>query len=263
MRRALIPVLAAAVPFLGAAPAAAEHCHPPAPVERGALGFRVAAGAEAATYRNERYEGEYQGASLSLGWEHRWLGLRAALPAYRIVRNGLADRGLGDLLVDARIPFARSARDELRGGLALAATLPTGDAAKDLGMGHVMLMPGLWISWQGDRAFVQAQLAYGRALAAGGQAHHAGGPAPIVNPMNASEIEGAASAGVRLHEHLRVRGGLHGAIPVAAEAGAARGVAVVGGDIVFGAFHFGVEGHVPMVGDPFLAKAVISVAATF
>lgn len=262
MRRALTPVLAA-LPLLGAAPAAAEHCHPPAPVERGALGFRVAAGAEAATYRNARYEGEYQGVSLGLGWEHRWVGLRAALPAYRIVRNGLADRGLGDLLVDARIPFARSARGGLSGGAGLAATLPTGDAAKDLGMGHVMLMPGLWLSWRGELAFLQVNLAYGRALAPAGQAHHGGGPAPIVNPMNASEIEGAASAGVRLHEHLRVRGGLQGAIPVADEAGAPRGIAVAGGDIIFGAFHFGVEGHVPMVGDPFLARAVISVAATF
>lgn len=262
MRRALSPGLAALL-LLGAGPAAAEHCHPPAPVEGGALGFRVAVSAEAATYQNARYEGEYQGASLSLGWEHRWAGLRASLPAYRIVRNGLEDRGLGDLLVDARIPFARSARDELRGGAGLAATLPTGDAAKDLGMGHAMLMPGLWISWRGDRAFLQASLAYGRALAAGGHAHHGGGPAPIVSPMNASEIEGAAAAGVRLHEHLRVRGGLHGAIPVADEAGAARAVAVAGGDIVYGAFLLGVEGHVPMVGDPFLAKVVISVAAMF
>lgn len=261
MRRALIPGLAGLL-LLGAGPAAAEHCHPPAPVEGGALGFRVAASAEAATYRSARYEGEYQGASLSLGWEHRWAGLRAALPAYRIVRNGLEAYGLGDLLIDARIPFARSARGELSGGAGVAATLPTGDAAKDLGMGHAMLMPGLWVAWRGERAFLQAQLAYGRALAAGGHAHH-GGPAPIVNPMNASEIEGAAAAGVRLHEHLRVRGGLHGAIPVADEAGAARGVAVAGGDIVFGAFLLGVEGHVPMVGDPFLAKAVVSVAATF
>ncbi|AKT37897.1 hypothetical protein [Chondromyces crocatus] len=282
MRHAVIAIVLLSLG--GSKAARAQHCHPPPPLAPRSLGLRVGLGAEAATYKTARHAGEYQGASLNVGWEHRWVMLRAALPVYRLVRDGETLTGLGDVLVDARVPFARTEGDTLVGGFRMAATLPSGSAARDLGMGHVMVMPGFFVGWQAHGAFVQTQLAYGRALAKGGHgAHgggqgdhgdghgdhgtgdttHAGGPMPIVNPMNSSEVEAAVTVGYLLHEHLRVRGGMYGAIPVAAEGGASRGAVMLGGDLLFGPVDLGVEGHLPVAGDPFLAKAMVTAGVRF
>lgn len=263
MRYAVIAVIA----FVSglATEASAQHCHPPAPSEPRRLGLRVALTSELATYRTTRFEGEYQGSSLGLGWEHRWVRLRASLPAYRLTRNGLAHHGLGDLFLDVRVPLASADNDIFVGGIGLAVVAPTGDSARDLGMGHFMLMPGAWATWRADRAFAQAHVAYGRSLTSDGGAHHGGGrPGPIVNPMNASEVELALTGGASLIDQLRVRGGVYGAVPVAATGGASRAAAFVGMDVIpVGPFDVSLEGHLPLAGDPFLAKAVVSAGAQF
>jgi hypothetical protein len=252
----------AALPLLWAAGARAQPCHEPAPLERRGLGLRAGVGAEHATYRTARYEGDYQGLSATLQWDNPWARLRVAMPFYRIVRNGLESRGPGDLLLDARVPLLRDDDGAVAGGVVLATTLPTGDAERDLGMGHVMPMPGLWASWAPPRAFVAAQLGYGRALGAGGHGHH-GGPRPIVNPMNQSELEASASAGYLAYEWLRARAGAYGALPAGDPEGAARAAAFVGVDLLIDRFDLGLEGHLPLAGDPFLAKAVVTLGARF
>lgn len=242
----------------------AQPCHEPVPLERRGIGLRVGLGAEYAAYRTARYEGDYTGASAAAQWDAPWARLRAALPAYRLDRNGLEVRGLGDLVLEGRVPFVRTEGDALAGGFVLAATLPTGDADRDLGMGHVMAMPGAWFSWIPARAFVTTQLIYGRALGAGaGGGHHGGGPRPIVNPMNASEVEASASAGYLIHELVRARAGVYGALPVDDRTGASRAAALVGADLIVDRFDLSLEGHLPLVGDPFLVKVVLATGVRF
>lgn len=245
--------------------AAAQHCHPPVPTEPRRLGLRVELASELATYRTTRFEGEYQGLGLGLGWEHRWARVRASLSAYRLTRNGPEQAGLGDLFVDVRVPFARTENDTLVGGVGVAATAPTGDSSRDLGMGHFMLMPSAWATWRSERWFAQGHVAYGRALTSDGEAHHAGGaPRPIVNPMNASEVELALTGAVSMIDKLRARGGVYGAVPVAAAGGASRGAAFIGLDgSLLEWLNVSLEGHLPLAGDPFLAKAIMSAGARF
>lgn len=262
-RPARLGALAAAAPLLWAGGASAQPCHEPAPLERRGLGLRAAVGAEYATYRTERYEGDYKGASLSLQWDTLWARLRAVLPAYRIERNGLANTGVGDLLLEGRVPVVRTEGDELAGGVVLSASLPTGNANYDLGMGHVMAMPGLWLVWAPTRAFVSAQVNYGRAFDGGGGHHNHGGPRPIVNPMNRSEIGASLSAGYAVHELVRVRAGAYGAAPVGDGEGEGRAAALVGFDLLVGPFDVALEGHLPLAGDPFLAKAVVAAGVRF
>lgn len=241
----------------------AQMCHEPAPTASLSLGLQVSLRSEFATYKIQRFVGEYQGLAVGLAWERSWLKLRAVIPGYRLTTNGLERFGLGDLLVDARFSFAVESSHTLRWGPSLAATLPTGDASRELGMGHVMLMPGLWAVWNGPRAFVQSQLSYGRGLGSSAT-HHLSGPSPIVNPMNVSEMEMAMTAGYTVIEQLRVRGGFYGAVPVAAPQGAARAAAFVGADLtLLERIDLSAEAHVPVIGDPFLAKLVIAVAARF
>lgn len=262
MRLALIAVVALAIGAAGSA--SAQSCHPPAPQEPRELGLRVGLAFEVAAYRTSRFEGDYQGLALNVGWVHRWVRLRAGLPAYRLVRNGAEEYGIGDVWLDVRVPIARAANDTVVGGIGLAATAPTGDASRDLGMGHFMLMPTLWATWRSEQAFIQAQVAYGRALSSDGGAHHgAGGPRPIVNPMNASEVEMAGTGGLILDERIRIRGGAYGAVPVATDDGAPRAVAFAGADLILDWFDMALEGHLPLAGDPFLAKIVLAVGARF
>lgn len=263
MRHALKALGAGLALALWAGGARAQHCHEPAPLERRGLGLRVGVGAEYATFRTSRYEGDYQGLSATLQWGHPLARLRATMPAYRIVRNGLESQGAGDLLLEARVPLWRTDRDELSGGPMLAATLPTGNADVDLGMGHPMLMPGLWFTWAPPRAFVTAQMNYGRALNGGAGGHHHEGPRPIVNPMNESELEAAASAGYQPHELVRARAGAYGAWPTGGEGSASRAAAFVGADLLVGPFDLSLEGHLPLAGDPFLAKAVVALGGRF
>ena len=152
-------------------------------------------------------------------------------------------------------------------GPSLLMTAPTGNASHDLGMGHFMALAGLWGELSGDRAFAQAQLGYGRELgsteAHHGADHHSGGPHPIVNPMNPSEIAGGLAAGYRVHELVRVGGGMNAAIPIATDGGESRAVAVLGVDLLIGQFDIGVEGQLPFVGDPFTAKAIAMAGVRF
>jgi hypothetical protein len=131
-----------------------------------------------------------------------------------------------------------------------------------------MLLAGVWGELSGDKAFVQAQLAYGRELGSSEShdpAHHdhSPGPHPIVNPMNSSEISGAAAVGYRVHELVRIGGGVNGAVPIASEGGESRAVASAGVDLLLGRFDVGVEGQVPFVGDPFTFKALATAGVRF
>jgi len=252
--------------------ALADHCHPPAPFEPLGSGVRISLSVEAATYDTGHDEGDYQGVSLGVSYDHRrWLWMRALLPAYRLKRDGEELYGPGDLVTEARVMPLMSSDGVYSAGAGLVVTAPTGDASDDLGMGHFMVMPGLRGEILGEKVFVQAQVAYGRALtsSASEQGHDAhehhdtAGLHPIVNPMNESEIAGAAGAGYRLHELVRLRAGLYGALPVAMSGGRSRGVAIAGVDLLVDPVDLGLEGQLPFAGDPFQMKARLTGGVRF
>jgi hypothetical protein len=93
--------------------ARAEHDHGghAAAAPEDSLGLTVTAGALAASYHARLYEGTYQGARAGAAFARDRYELGASFTAYRIVRNGRADHGLGDLLVHGNATLvARGAR---------------------------------------------------------------------------------------------------------------------------------------------------------
>jgi hypothetical protein len=227
----------------------------------------VWASLEAAAYDNPPYEGDYEGAALGASFERRPLHAWAVLPSYRLQRSGQEFLGPGDLLTGARLSVLEDEARTLATGFAMVATWPSGDRARDLGMGHVMLMPGIWGDWRGAKAFVRGELGYARALAAASDhADHQYGPRiarPLVSPMNRSEATGRLAAAYLLHPLLRLKSAVYGAIPIADERGVARAIVSAGADTTAGSFDAGLEGHLSVVGNPFTFKIVVTAGARF
>jgi hypothetical protein len=237
----------------------AQHCDAPIPATPD---LKLTLAFENATYKTSSYQGEYQGVLFNTAWGNRWVFTRAMLPSYRIYRNGLTDYGIGDLLVDIQVPILK--QDQLSSGLGLAFTAPTGDMQKGLGMGHWMLMPKGWVAWRGTKASAQLQVAYGSAVKHGNTStHRHGGPAPLVNPMNASEIEASTTLGYLLHTHFKLQSGIYGAVPIAVEEGRARMNGFIGGTLIFDHLDVCLETHLPIVGDAFITKIIGSVGYRF
>jgi hypothetical protein len=254
----LVRVATLAALLVLAAPVSAQTCHLSDLSSNIAARFRVRALASFATYRNPVYAGEYQGYGGSVAYSHPWVGAEAAVMGYRIVRNGLREYGVGDLLLAARATAYRF-DDTAALGVALAASLPTGDARRGLGMGHTMLMPGAWFTLHSGTLSLSIELAYGRLVGAEGHEHGAMGGA-LVNPMNRSEVENALAVSYVFWRTLYVAARFYGAVPVADAEGKARqaGALVLGASV--SRFELGFEQHLPLVGDPFVSKTLLRLA---
>jgi hypothetical protein len=258
-------------PWILAARAEAQACHPgsfarPAVPSRAAarpLELGVGLSASAARYATRSYSGEYQALVPGLSAVSRYASADVALPVYRVVRNGLREAGVGDLALSLRVPVLDAPARGLSAGLALAATLPTGSADKQLGMGHVMLMPGAYLALDTPALLLVAQLAYGRALGDMGAHTMHMGPRPIVNPMNRSELEHAFSASVRVVDGLRALVRLYGATPAWDRRGEAREVLALGGQASVGPVDVRLELELPLVGTPFTQRLVLAAGAHF
>jgi hypothetical protein len=238
----------------------AQSCHVLDVRPSQALGFRVSALAGFATYRNASYAGEYQGYTGAAAFSHPWFSIEASMTGYRVVRNGLREYGPGDLMVMARGRVLRFG-DDAAMGVALGASLPTGDADKGLGMGHTMLMPAAWFGLSRAGLNLLLDVAYGRMIG-GSSSHHADG-GPVVNPMNRSEIEHVLALNYTVWRSLFLVGRLYGAVPIADVHGRARealGLGV-GGEISH--FEFALEQHLPLAGTPFESKTLLRASATF
>jgi len=263
MRRALISALL----VLAARPvAAAQQCHPLAGNVWRNPGLLVGVRLDAAGYRNTSYEGDYQGLAPTLGFNHPRVAVMALLPAYRLTRNGRTTYGLGDLALAVRAPIPAFARGAFSSGLGLAATLPTGDADNDLGMGHVMLMPEMWFNVEQDRVQLVGTAGFARALtSAGAASHHDHGPRPIVNPMNLSEVDASLNSFVRVHARVWLKLGLFGAMPVGTvnPHGVTRIVAGSGLVVTVRGLELSAELQAPLTGSPFLARGVLQVGYRF
>lgn len=247
--------------------AAAQSCHATSlrptdeATDASTLGYRVAVSSVLGTFKRADIVGEYQGLFVTGTVWHRWFTTELALPGYRIAQTGSHAYGAGDIAVDVRGNVFRSDDQSITVGPEIALTLPTGSADDGLGMGHVMLMPGGFVTWQHGPFALITQLAYGRALgSAGAHAHHLG-PSPTVNPMNRSELTHAIGLSASVHPNLRLTGRLLGAVTLGSHDGAAREILAPGLQFIAGAFDFALEQQLPVVGDPFVSRTLLSVGA--
>lgn len=239
-------------------PAQGQSCHGATLHTTTEAAWRASLASAFATYENPRFTGEYQGVFAGAAFSHPRFHAEVVVPYYRIVRNGLTDHGVGDVALDLRGGLIRALEDRLVMGIEAAWTFPAGDAGADLGMGHVMAMPGLFASYRGERLFVLLQVNYGRALGEGTQAHvHGGGTSPIVDPMNRSELEHAFGISYALTPQLRATLRLAGALPVAVKEGVTREVVGFGLALTLAPVDVTVETLLPLVGSPFRAKNVL------
>jgi hypothetical protein len=241
--------------------AAAQSCHSSSLRPTSGLTYRVSLSSVFATFTRSDVRGEYQGLFLAGTLSHPWFTAEVALPGYRIAQIGSHAYGAGDLAFNVRSNVYRSADESITLGPELAVTLPTGRAEDGLGMGHVMVMPGGFVTWQHQGFTLITQLAYGRALGSSSAHVHDAGPWPIVNPMNRSEFTHSLGFSASVHPHLRVTGRLLGAVTLFNHAGTAREIVAPGLQFIAGAFDFALEQQLPITGAPFVSRTLMSVGA--
>lgn len=262
LRRALI----AAGLLLAARPvAASQQCHPLAGNVWRDPGIFTGIRLDAAGYRNASYIGDYQGLAPTLGFNHRRVAVMALLPSYRLTRNGRTSYGLGDLALAVRAPIPAFSRSYTSAGFGLSATLPTGKASDDLGMGHVMLMPEFWFGYERERVQLVGTLGFARALTSAGSSHHNHGPRPIVNPMNLAEVDASLTAFLRVHRTVWLKFGMLGAMPVGTinAQGVTRIIAGSGLMVSTRGVEFSAELQAPLAGAPFVARGVLQIGYRF
>jgi hypothetical protein len=262
-------IIAVVCVALSAGVARAQTCHTASLREPTGTGFHVGFTSIAATFSDGEH-GDYQGLIPTLGWNHPWVNAELALPWYRLERGADETVGIGDLTADVRVAVYR-ADSAFAFGPELAVSFPTGDADDNLGMGHVMAMPGVWARVEWEQLSIMGQLAWGRALASStshaAHAHHAGHEAgaaqaysPIVNPMNMSEFEHALGLRYAVHPNLAFTGRWLGGVPLD-DSGLARQLIGPGLQLTADALDASIEALVPIAGDPFDVRFSISFGA--
>lgn len=208
------------------------------------------------------YSGEYQGLELAARWSGPRVGLTLALPAYRLIKNGEATYGIGDVAVSGDVTVL--ARGPALVGLAVSVGLPTGRDRAGLGMGHVMVMSSVWVRWSNQRLAVSASGGYGRAIGgAGTHAEHGGGAWPLVDPMSASELIGTAGVELAVTNVLRAGVRATGALPVPRDGNDPRVTAGVAVGISHGRFDTTATLDAGLAGDPFTVRGVVATSMRF
>ena len=248
--------------------AAAQHCHipdvggKPAVHEAGwwLRGSTTALAGSADIVGEPR---DYEGLGVAVQAGTGRLSGRLYLPAYRVSDAGV---GIGDVGVAANADLVPHSAP-LRAGVALSLTLPSGNADDGRGMGHVMVAGGPWL--RADRGRVRALASVTLASAVGDEsqhlAHRHGSTAgwPLVDPMNPREVVTVARAMAVL-----VPGGLDAgaqityAAPVMLE-GETRVIGSVVAEHNFGRYGLQFMLETPLVGDPFVARALLELSYRF
>ena len=231
------------------------------PEDTGATGVVAGLRGESAGFETKSYEGHYEGTALLAALETRRFRANAVLPAYRIVRNGLAAEGLGDVLLQGGVVVLRSSEPRRTLGVDLGVSLPTGEVESDLGMGHVMVMPSLWGAWRAHPLTIMASAGYGRAMTALGSGHHDHGLAPLVDPMNLQELTWSASADLDVGHGVQVGGRTLGGVPI----GTGHLRAIGGGRVAWGTPRIttAFELQLGIAGDPFTIRGVAETSLHF
>jgi hypothetical protein len=229
----------------------AQSCHSSA-LDLGGRETGVSVGATAATFTTPSFEGDYEGLELGGRFGLRALSVDAHVVRYRILRNGLESRGWGDTSLQAAYRWVLSDELGVEGDAFAAAMFPTGDSRHDLGMGHVMFMPGISIVLNREWLLSELVLSYHQAMGEAGGHHHHGGLSPIVDPMNRSEVAWVWSSAAEVVRPIWLEIGVDGA--KAADQVAYRAAAFSGIRVPLRRARIGVAAHVPLHGEPFHFK---------
>jgi hypothetical protein len=214
----------------------------------------------AATFATTYYSGDYEGLLPSASWATGRFAAGASLPAYRVLENGLAIYGVGDLVVNGQA--ALLVDRDVQAGVMLAASAPTGNEVNGLGMGHYMVMPAAWGAWHLERVVLTGSFGYSRAIVHA-SAQHDHGMWPLVEPMNMSELTWSGAGEVAIGEGVRAGGRLSGGVPVGVLPGHERVVAAARVAWAHGSVDSAAELQAGVAGDPFTLRAVVSTAVRF
>ena len=243
----------------------AQACH--GDVIDPAEGSRFTASATMLGGRFDRPQGrgDYEGLSLALKLRAGGARYGVVVPSYRIDRNGATTVGLGDVGFRADMPVISLFDRTLELGIGLGATLPTGRAEDELGMGHAMAMP--WIFGSLRLGIVNTEVEVGSAHALADHVHtitpsgeHVHVARPVVDPMNANEVWGSAAATLPLGL-LQLVPSLRGARPLGE--GEARLNGGLGLRLPLGPASVAAGAELPIVGDAFTWRTYLRGAFTF
>lgn len=262
----LRPVLALVLPLL-AAPlvARAQACHGDVLDPSEASKFTASATMLAGRFDRAQGRGDYEGLSLALKVHAGGARYGVVVPSYRIDRNGTSTVGLGDIALRADLPIVSLAERTIELGVGLGATLPSGRAQDELGMGHVMAMP--WLFGALRLGVVSAEVEVGSAHALADHVHtytpggdHVHVSRPVVDPMNANEVWGSAALAVRLG-FLQAVPTIRGARPLGD--GEERLNAGLGLRLPIGPASIAAGGELPLVGNAFTWRGYLRGVLTF
>jgi len=240
---------------VGAEQAWAQACHDPQEVAVAPIGARATVDADLGAPTTA--DGPtFAGVGLRLDGRYRDFAAFTALRGYQVVRPEARASGLGDLLIGLR-HRTLTRGDHAGTGPSIAATLPTGSREDGLGMGHAMMMAGLWGWWSWSGVSVVAEAGYGRAL--GGDGHAAHGPGvQLVDPMNRSELGGAAAVTIPVAASWRLRSSATAAVPIGDHAGESRARASVGGSWEGARTSLGAQVELPIAGFDYAVRLRVS-----
>lgn len=249
----------ALVILLASAPASAQHDHAHddhAASQPAAIGAGVAL--VAASFDTMFYEGNYEGIVTSVRWSNARFAAIASAGAYRVYKNGAQSYDFADVGLHGQASIVR--RDTLDAGVLAGISLPTGDSAHGTGMGHAMMMPGVYAAWTVERIRLAASVGYSRAL--GAASGHDHGAWPLVAPMLMSEISWTAGADLRVAPAITAGLRSAGGLPTG-DAGGARAIAA--GRVAWrsGRVDSAFELQAGVVGDPFTVRGVVSTMVSF
>jgi hypothetical protein len=208
---------------------------------------------------NMDYGGNYQGILAGGSWAKDRYAAGVSWSYYRMRRNGAESFGVGDIMVHGQVDLV--ARHDVRGGVMLAVSMPTGDDIAGFGMGHLMLMPAAWATWRLDRVALTGAAGYSQALFT--PTGHIHGMAPLVEPMNMAEISWTAACDVAIVDGTRAGVRLTGGVPVGSMPGVDRVIGVA--RVAWGrrSVETAAELQAGLVGDPFNIRGVVSTALRF
>lgn len=207
---------------------------------------------------NMYYGGNYEAVVGGFMWSYDRFSAGASWAYYRILKNGAEQYGVGDLSTSAQVALLEE--PDLQAGLLGAVSIPTGDEVFGLGMGHPMLMPAGYVAARAGRVSLTGSFGYSRALTSGTHAH---GMAPLVEPMNMSELTWSAGGDVAIAAGIRGGARLSGGVPVGAIPGTDRVVGALRVAWGSGRVDTAAEMQAGLVGDPFTIRGVLSTALKF
>jgi hypothetical protein len=256
---ALTAIAAAGSTLSQAREARAQSCHDGLPTRQGESQYELFTFSEYADFSTSRYTGHFETWGLLARWTEKWGSLSGTARAHFLSSNGRTHHGAGDTTLAGRIGLATLHHQQatLDVSVQLALHIPTADAGQQLGMGHWMSSQGIETSVAMAPVQAALRVAYGHAWqgehGAHGHHHHRGA-GPVVNPMNARELESALD--VQLESPLPwlgLRATIDHAAPLSAD-GEPRGVLGLGVLAKLQTLTSGIEIHKPWRGQPFETK---------